>query len=301
MPEVEIVQSGYSRKKDTVHQQVMAELEEMKKKSFEQYQDFEVEEGAEKEKYLEAIEIIKQDLVDLYEFYGVTIAADNFPEFQLIDANLLPSDDGDETTVGDHGSLSGAVRFFVKRGPRFLEDIRNIYHELHHAVGRKAIAVNSGNAKYPRFRLERSGYVTEVKHKIKDKGPSNYRGKVIEEGLSEFLATSFALNSRAPLVAAARETYHEETELDLELVASPQYNNSRKIIELISAKAAEENPERQVEILKLLVSARLDPSLRRELTKEIDRLFGKRIGRRLLQASFTEKNVAELLEEMKAA
>lgn len=186
--------------------------------------------------------------------------------------------------VADEGNVVA-----VKENNDLLLTAETIYHEMIHAVGKVATVV------LPDFYSKRQqGYRTT--------GKSETRGQALEEGVAEYFAREFVLNSTSDVLVRTRQ----EQAKKLFAKANPSEELQRGAVELkLNSKAPEDyhNSYQLVnslvrfggnEMWKLLLSSRIDGSKKTELIKKLNNTFSdKDTARRIFQTQFDKDDIYE--------
>lgn len=256
------------------------------------------------------------DLQNLYSNSAETAFAEcDFPELIMIDAShsddlkeIYPEEDRKTSDVFyDHLNHCCVVTF----DGFDLRTAADIHHELHHALGQKVEVIGGSTTA-----LGVVGHSTMSGPKANGKPQWIARGEVIEEGMMEYYARKFVLESeddvlkefRAQAVSSVKAlptqeitTLNSDDRLLADLflsTTSESYNSARLLIWRILSGASKKGAGQLQSIRRSLLLARIDGKEKYRLIKSLNGLFGAGFAQRIYKAQLNDDEIKDLLSSI---
>lgn len=257
------------------------------------------------------------DLQALYKDHaGTTFAESDLPELIMIDAShtdglkeIYPQENRKSSDVFyDHLNNCCIVTF----DGFDLRTAANIHHELHHALGQKVEVIGGFSTA-----LGVAGHSTMSGPKAKDHPHWVARGEVIEEGMMEYYARKFVLDSNDEIFKNLKEQAVSSVkalptpknialnpndrllaDLFLSTTVSENYNSARLLIWRILSAASKKGTDQLQSIRRSLLLARIDGKEKYQLIKSLNGLIGADFGQRIYKAQLNDDEIKGLLSSI---
>lgn len=273
--------------------------------------------------YQELIPTIKEGLIRSYSSAGIDINQEELPSLILIPKEKKAQLEADlknnltllQDLAGFYDPFTHTSIVFVKGEEPSLDDVTNIYHELHHGLGKTNIISSLDSKSKPVIFLGRYGLATEIVN-------GTTRGLAIEEGFIEYESIKFATEINEPQIVKVRTKFLEwaknnldETLLDgvsrsphedriicslgLSSRATKEYGAAWNLIFKLLTSANQISPEYAQQIKKELFKARRTGYDMNKLIALIDEKFGKSTTKKMFSTPFNADKLYQLIETFK--